>query len=182
MGQSFCTNVNKVEHLADGASTTATIAANTALVNDIRAKLKGNYTVSRPALAIGSTPANVANAAFDFTVGGVRYSKAAVAAGTAPGNDVVPQSTFGAVAFDIGIDGTIDAIEAAANATGYASAVLAIAGIPSAAAGHARMGTVTATKSDGAFTFGTTSLAAANTTVAYTDGETNLEAIGAAVS
>ena len=179
---SFCTNVNKMEHLSDGPSTTATIAANTTLVNDIRAKLKGNYPVSRPALAIGSTTTAVSNVAFDFTIAGVRYSKAAVAAGTAPGNDVIPQSTFGAVAFDIGVDGTIDAIEAADNATGYASAVLAIAGIPAAAAGHARMGNVTATKSDGAFTFGTTALDAANTTVVYTDGETNLEAIGAAVS
>jgi hypothetical protein len=175
--------------LTDGEATTekvdataVTADANTVLVNDIRAKLKGNYPVSRPALAIGSTTTAVSNVAFDFTIAGVRYSKAAVAAGTAPGNDVVPQALFGAVAFDIGVDGTIDAIEAADNATGYASALLAIAGIPVAAAGHARMGNVTATKSDGAFTFGTTLLNAANTTVVYTDGETNLEAIGAAVS
>ena len=152
------------------------------LVNDIRSKLKGDYPVSRPGLAIGSTPANVATVAFDFTIGGVRYSKAAVAAGTAPGNDIVPQSTYGAVALDIGVNGTLDAIEAAANSTGYASAALAIAGIPAAAADHARVGTVTATKSDGAFTFGTTALNAANSTVAYTDGETHIEAIGAAVS
>jgi hypothetical protein len=175
--------------LTDGEDTTTkvddtavTAAANTVLVNDIRAKLKGNYPVTLIGLAIGSTKTAVANAAFDFTIGGVRFSKAAVAAGTAPGNDVVPQALFGAVAFDIGVDGTIDAIEAADNATGYASAVLAIAGIPVAASGHARMGNVTATKSDGAFTFGTTLLDAANTTVVYTDGETNLEAIGAAVS
>jgi hypothetical protein len=189
MSESFCTNVNKVEHLSDGSAliakvdaTDVTADANTVLVNDIRAKLKGNYPVTLIGLAIGSTKTAVANAAFDFTIGGVRFSKAAVVAGTAPGNDVVPQALFGAVAFDIGSDGTIDAIEAADNATGYASAVLAIAGIPAAAAGHARMGNVTATKSDGAFTFGTTLLDAANTTVVYTDGETNLEAIGSAVS
>ncbi|MEE9311619.1 MAG: hypothetical protein V3V10_04325 [Planctomycetota bacterium] len=153
-----------------------------ALANDIRAKLKGNYPVTKTGLAIGSTATAVATGALDFTVAGVRYSKAAVVAGTAPGNDVVPQSTFGAVALDIGVNGTIDAIEAAANATGYASAALAIAGIPVSASGHARLGTVTATKSDGAFTFGTTDLDAANTTVVYTDGETNLEAIGDAVT
>ncbi len=152
------------------------------LVNDIRAKLLGDYPVSRPGLAIGSTTTAVSNVAFDFTVNGVRYSKAAVSAGTAPGDDVVPQSTFGAVAFDIGVNGTIDAIEAPANATGYASAALAAAALPASASDHARMGYVTATKSDGAFTFGTTALNAANTTVAYTDGETNLEAIGAAAS
>ena len=44
------------------------------------------------------------------------------------------------------------------------------------------MGTVTATKSDGAFTFGTTDLNAANTTVVYTDGICVFAAIGAAVS
>jgi len=148
-----------------------------AVVDDIKAKLQGNYVIGVPALAIGSTPTAVSSALFHYFVGGKHYIKAAVAAGTAPGNDVVPTGTFGAVAFDIGADGTIDAIEAAANATGYASAVLAVAGIPAAAAGHARIGWVTATKSDGNFTFGTTELAAANTTVAYTDATTLANAI-----
>lgn len=152
------------------------------LVNDIRSALKGDYPVSRATLAIGSTKSAVASAAFDFTIGGVRYSKAAVTAGTAPGNDVIPEGLYGAVAFDIGVNGTIDAVEAPANATGYASAALAAAALPAAAADHARMGYVTASISSGTFTFGTTLLDAANTTVAYTDGETNLEAIGAAVS
>jgi hypothetical protein len=175
-----CTTLNKTD--TELAAETTQLTANTTLTNDIRAKLKGDYLVSLPGLAIGSTTTAVSNVAFNYTINGVQYSKAAVAAGTAPGNDVVPQSTYGAVAFDIGADGTIDAIEAADNATGYASAALAIAGIPAAAADHARMGTVTATKSDGAFTFGTTALNAANTTVAYTDGETQMQAIGAAIS
>ena len=98
-----CTTLNKTD--TELAGEAATNAANTTLVNDIRAKLKGNYPVTKTALAIGSTPANVATGALDFTIAGVRYSKAAVAAGTAPGNDVVPQSTFGAVALDIGVDG-----------------------------------------------------------------------------
>ena len=132
------------------------------------ATLTSEHMVLTPNLAIGSTLPNVANDAFAFIVNNVVYEKAAVAAGTAPGNDVVPLGTYGAVAFDIGANGTIDAIEAADNATGYASAVLAIAGVPAAAADHARMGYVTASKSDGAFTFGTTNLNAANTTVAYT--------------
>ena len=146
-----CTTLNTTDTvLAAQLSQQADVVT---LVNDIRAKLKGDYPVSRPGLAIGSTATAVSNAAFDFTIGGVRYSKAAVAAGTAPGNDVIPQSTYGAVAFDIGVNSTIDAIEAVANSTGYASAALAIAGIPAVGADHARMGTVTATKSDGTFTF-----------------------------
>lgn len=152
------------------------------LVNDIRSKLKGDYLVSKPSLAIGTTTTAVSNVAFTFTINGVQYSKAAVAAGVAPGNDVIPQSLYGAVALDIDASGTVTIAEAAANATGYASAVLAIAGIPALAADKVRMGTVTATKSDGDFTFGTTDLNAANTAVAYTDGQTHFEAIGAAVT
>ncbi len=163
-------------------ATCTTTQATTDLTNDIREKLLGSYPVTKTGLAIGSTATAVANAALDFTIAGVRYSKAAVVAGTAPGNDVVPQATFGAVAFDIGVNGTIDAIEAPDNATGYSTANMAIAALPAAASDHARLGTVTATKSDGAFTFGTTDLDAANTTVVYADGETNLEAIGAVAS
>jgi hypothetical protein len=152
------------------------------LINDIRGKLLGNYLFSKPTLAIGSTNTAVSSIAFDYLIAGIKYAKAAVAAGTAPGNDVVPQSTYGAVAFDIGADGTIDAIEATNNATGYASAALAVAGLPAVASGHVRMGYVTAIKSDGAFTFGTTALNAANTTVAYTDQTPGLAQIGSAVS
>lgn len=152
------------------------------LVNGIRSTLKGDYNFSLPGLGIGSTATAVANAAFDFIIGGIRYTKAAVTAGTAPGNDVIPQATYGAVALDIVAAGTITVAEAAANATGYASAALAIAGIPAVASGKARMGTVTVTKSDGAFTFGTTNLDAANVTTVYTDAVTTFEAIGAAVS
>lgn len=152
------------------------------LANDIRAKLQGDYIITTPTLAIGSTTTAVSNVAFDYLVNGAPYAKAAVAAGTAPGNDVVPTGTYGAVAFDIGTDGTIVAVEATDNATGYASAALAAAGLPAVAADHARMGYVTASKSDGAFTFGTTALNAANTTVAYTNGTSAFSAIGAAVA
>jgi hypothetical protein len=142
------------------------------LVNDIQTVALGDNLDITPALAIGSTTQNVANGVFTYRVNGTGYYKAAVAAGTAPGNDVIPQSKYGAVALDIGADGTVDVIEAGDNATGYTSAALAIAGIAAVAADHVRMGTVTATKSDGAFTFGTTALNAANSTVAYTDAAT----------
>lgn len=126
-----------------------------------------------PNLAIGSTTTAVATGAFDYSINGTTYSKTAVVAGTAPGNDVVPLGKYGAVAFDIGIDGTIDAIEAPANATGYDTASAAVAALPVPADAHIRIGYVTASKSDGAFTFGTTALNAANTTVAYTDATVN---------
>ena len=155
------------------------------LVNDIRSKLTGlvdNGMVSSAQLAIGTTPANVSNALFMYSVAGVMYSKAAIAAGTAPGNDVIPQNKYGAVALDIGIDGTLDVIEAADNATGYDSAALALAGIAAAAASHVRTGTVSVIKTDGAFTFGTTSLADGATAVVYTSNAGVLAALGAAVA
>jgi hypothetical protein len=154
------------------------------LVNDVRTKLTAfvdNGMLSSAQLAIGSSKPNVATALCMYTVSGVVYTKAAVAAGTAPGDDVVPQNKYGAVALDIGADGTIDAVEAPDNATGYDSAALAAAALPAVGAGHVRMGYVTAMKSDGAFTFGTTNLDAANTTVAYTSSAGVLAALGAAV-
>jgi len=125
-------------------------------------------TLTSAALAIGTTLTNVANGIFTYFIAGTAYSKPADAAGTAPGNDVIPEDKYGAVAFDIGADNVIDVIEAAGNAGGYVTAALAIAGLAAVQASHVRMGTLTAMKSDGAFTFGTTALNAANTTVAYT--------------
>lgn len=120
-------------------------------------------------LGIGTTDTKVASAAFTFYVAGTEYTRGAVAGGTAPGNDVIPVNKYGAVAFDIGINGVIDVIEAGGNAAGYNTAILAIAGIAAAGAGHVRMGTITAMRTAGAFTFGTTALDDADSTVAYTD-------------
>jgi hypothetical protein len=156
------------------------------LVNELRTglatALQGNYLLSTPGLAGGSNADDVANIAFQYSIGGVVYNKAAITTGTGPGNDVIPQGTYGACAFDIGTNGTVDAIEAPANATGYASAALAAAALPAPEAGHARMGYVTATKSDGTFTFGTTALNAANSTVAFVEGTSLFDAISAAVT
>ena len=120
-------------------------------------------------LAIGSTTSKVANSAFTYYLGSASYAKAAVAGGTTPGNDVIVAAKYGAVAFDIDATGIIWAIEATDQvAEEFTTAALAVAALPAVVPGRARMGHVTATKSDGAFTFGTTALNAANTTVAYT--------------
>ncbi len=153
--------LSAVEVIADG-SNNASVTVFDSAIGVVDALIAGTT------LAIGTTPTAVASTYFEYIINGVHYSKAAVAAGTAPGNDVVPQNKYGAVAFDIGANGTIDATEAADNATGYNTAALAVAAIPAVAADHVRMGYVTAIKTDGAFTFGTTELGAANSTVAYT--------------
>ena len=151
--------------------------------NTIRTALSGDYLWNTVTLSVGSTATAVATTAFYYAINGEMYLKAAEAAGTAPGNDVIPSGTFGAVALDIGADGTIDAVEATDNATGYASAVLAAAALPAVAANHVRLGYVTVTKSDGDFTFGTTDLDAVNATAAFTSGTgTMVAALGSAVA
>ena len=159
------------------------------VVSDIKTlanALKASFTaclLSAPGLAIGSGDKTaVAHSAFFYMIAGVIYAKVADAAGIEPGNDVVPDGTFGACAFDIGIDGTIHATEAAANATGYSTAVLAIAGIPAVAASHVRMGTVTAKDTGAAFTFGNVALDHGGSTVAYTDGSVGIVIGGTTVS
>ncbi len=168
--------------MGDKKCTTLEMNSNTVdVIEDIRAKLKGDYPVTKTALAIGSTAEYVASGAFDYIIGGVRYSMAAEAAGTEPGDDVIPVDTYGAVALDIDSSGIITIAEAADNSTGYASAALALAGIPDVSSAKARMGTVSVIRETaGAFTFGTTALDDGDTTVVYTDGETNLEAISTA--
>lgn len=142
----------------------------------------GDGLITCPGLGIGTTPANVANQAFTYIINGQLYFKAAVAAGTAPGNDEIAATKYGAVAFDIGADGTIDAIEATNQAAAqFASAALAVAALPAVAADHVRMGYVTVVKADGAFTFGATSLDDAPTTEVYTNAAGIFSAVNALV-
>jgi hypothetical protein len=127
--------------------------------------------ITAPTLAQGTTPANVASIAFTYYIEGVSYSKAAVAAGTAPGNDIIVQNKYGAVAFDIDYAGTITAVEATNQAAAeFTTAALAIAAIPACATDKARMGWVTAQNTGGTFTFGTDAMATAGTVhVTFTD-------------
>lgn len=127
-----------------------------------------DFVLNAPTLAIGSDTSAVATAAFAFVIDGAAYAKTAVTTGTEPGNDVIAATKYGAVAFDIGANGTIDVIEATNQAAAqFTSAALAVAALAACASDHVRLGYITATKSDGAFTFGTTALNAANSTVAY---------------
>lgn len=124
--------------------------------------------LSSPRAAIGSTPANVANAAFDFEIAGVKYTKAAVAAGTAPTATTIPQNKYGLFGFEIGADGTIDRKDAADNATGYDTAALALAALPSASASHVLFMYVVVMRTNAAgFVGATTSFADAETTATY---------------
>lgn len=145
------------------------------LINEVRidfatakAGLIGDALLSSAEVLMGTTKDLIANKHCIFMINGTMHSLIENLVGTEPGNDVIPQNKYGAVALDVGADKTLDATEAADNATGYDTAILAAAGLPAVAADHVRLGYVTAMKSDGAFTFGTTLFDAANVTAAFT--------------
>lgn len=99
--------------------------------------IAGTGTIlSDPVPQIGSTKTNVANVGFQYSIAGVPYTKAAVAAGTAPTATTVPQNKWGLFGFELASDGTIDKKDAAGNSAGYASEALAIAAKPSASSSH----------------------------------------------
>jgi hypothetical protein len=119
----------------------------------------GDRMISSPTLAIGSTKSKIAHAGFRYKIAGVEYEKEANVGGTSgivPGDDVIVQAKYGAVALDIGADGVVDVIEATDQAAQqFTSAAAAMAAVVAPAAGHARMGYITVTDSNSTFTFGT---------------------------
>ncbi|MFZ2809447.1 MAG: hypothetical protein WAZ60_23940 [Desulfosalsimonadaceae bacterium] len=121
------------------------------------------------ALAIGGTKTNVASGAFTFYISGVKYAKAAVAAGTALAAGTIPQNKWGIYRYSIIADGTITSTAAAANfTTGYdteAAAISAIAALPASSA-NMGYGTVMST-AVGGFVGGTSNLDDAGVTDNY---------------
>jgi hypothetical protein len=109
----------------------------------------GNYVNTAAGLAIGTTTTKVKTAnAIEYTIDGIRYSKAAT-------DDLFTMT---------GMDTTAS--------TKYNGAFLypGITWPDPVVADKCCIGYVTVVKSDGAFTGGTTALNAANVTAAYTDG------------
>ena len=174
--------LNEYEPALKEAGLSTKITAIIDQVNNIVNKLKGDYPVSKPGLTFGSTDASkVKNAAaFDYTINGVKYSKAISETAFAGTEGAIPSAgdLYGAWRVVIDAAGTTTIQEAAANDTGYATAALALAALPAVPADKAGLGTVTVLAADGtAFTPGTTELSAANITDAYDDADTAVEAI-----
>lgn len=139
-----------------------------------RTHLHGAYKdeqfITDPTLAIGtSDTAKVKHAAFDFEIQSKSYSKAS--SEVALTGSAIPQSLYGAWSLKIATDGTITVAAAGDNGTGYATPRIALEALSTADAQSAYMGYVTVTKSDGAFTPGTTALNASNVTKTFTDGK-----------
>lgn len=134
-------------------------------------KVGVSYLITASALAIGTTKPNVANGGCTVSVGGVRATISAEAAGTALSGDDVPQDKYGAWAIDVTAADAKSITPAADNATGYDTAAEAIAAIPTVAKDKARLGVVTAISDTGVFDPGITNLDAAAVTDTYTDAD-----------
>lgn len=123
-------------------------------------------SAARP--SIGSTPTQVASVAFDFALNGVNYTKAAVAAGSALTATTVPTTKWGLFGWEVVGAGTVTSLDAADNATGYATEALALAAMPSQTADKVFFMYITVSRTgSGGFVGATTSLADADTTVNY---------------
>jgi len=136
--------------------------------DDILAYLStDDYVLSDPGLTVGSSSAaklKISNTW--YMINGVMYYVAS--AETAP-VDTIPQNKYGAWALEVGTNGTIDEIGAAANTTGYASAALAVAGLPAVQTDHARLGYATVIHTGADFVGGTTEWTTAGVTAVYVD-------------
>ena len=135
--------------------------------DDILAYLStDDYVLSDPGLTYGSAAAKLKISNTWYMINGVMYYVAS--AETAP-VDTIPQNKYGAWALEVGTNGTIDEIGAAANTTGYASAALAVAGLPAVQTDHARLGYATVIHTGADFVGGTTEWTTAGVTKVYTD-------------
>lgn len=156
---------------------------NLSAVVDALALLAGTQVMTASGIATGSTADLIAHGANIYIIDGVQYYLAANAAGVAwaGGEVAVPQNTHGAFRLEVGADGTLDIVEAADNVTGYASAVLALAGLPAIQADHVSLGTVTVVNTAAAFTPDTTEFSAGTVTAVYAEPETVFESLVAAL-
>jgi len=135
--------------------------------DDILAYLStDDYVLSDPGLTYGSEAAKLKISNTWYMINGVMYYVAS--AETAP-VDTIPQNKYGAWALEVGTNGTIDEIGAAANTTGYASAALAVAGLPAVQTDHARLGYATVIHTGADFVGGTTKWTTAGVTAVYVD-------------
>ncbi len=129
------------------------------VINDAGAGLEAGST-SRSAI-------NNANA-FSYNIGGNAYTET-VDTETELSGDTVPRNKFGAWRLEIDADGNVSIVQADDNATGYATAALAVQGLPTESSTKAAMGYVTAKKITD-FIPGTSFIDGSFTTRSFTDG------------
>ena len=133
-------------------------------------QFKDEQFITDPNLVIGaSDTAKVKHDAFDYRIQEKSYSKATSEV-TLTGS-AIPSGLYGAWSLKIDTDGDITVAAASDNVTGYATPRIALDALSSSDSDSAYMGYVTVTKSDGAFTPGTTALDDSNVTDTFTDGK-----------
>lgn len=135
-------------------------------LNTVLSGLGGDYLDNLASLAIAADTVGVAHLAIEFHINGAEY---AIDGGDlVMAGDNIPTLKYGAFAFEVGVNGTVDIVPATANGTGYTSSVLALAGLPAVAADHTRLGTlVVQNGSAGNFEPGVTALNATDITSTF---------------
>lgn len=129
---------------------------------------KDEQYITAPTLAIGvSDTKKVKHSDFIYKISEYSYSKSSSEISLS-GLSVIPQSKYGAFAFQIDADGTITVTEATLNSTGYATPTKAIEDLPYSDSDSAYMGFVTVINTSDDFTPATTELS--GVTATYTDG------------
>lgn len=125
--------------------------------------------LTSPGASMGTTKDHVANITFKYMIKNVTYTKAAVAAGTAPTATTIPQNKYGLFGFQIDAAGTVSSLDAAGNGAGtYATAAAAIAALPTASSAHLLFMYVVVTSTEsGGFVGATTTFDATGVTATF---------------
>lgn len=144
------------------------------------AEAANSAPMSSPALAVHACTAYVNIAAtYNNIQGNLKLVSAAKQTLSAVGS-AIPATKYGAYAFQVGSNGTIDTVAASGNGTGYASGALALAGLSAAPADHSRLGTLTVyAGTSSTFTPGTTALSGTSAVATFANA-TSLFALMAA--
>ena len=148
------------------------------VVNPIRTALVGDNLWTTAALAVGTVGSNIGTGQVTYNINQGQYYKAA--ASTTPSNSAVPDGTWGLLQVEIGTNGTIDIMSAAANGTGYSTYAKAVAAKPTIQADHVELGYAVFYTSGANFTPGSTSFSAATVSTTFVNATTTLSTLNAA--
>lgn len=144
------------ELIADHATYKTIVDELKAVVNaQLSADIGTSGCKTAPVLSATAAGVTLASTAFQYTINGVDYYKAAAdTAFTATAHDVATGSKWASYKISIATNGTITITISAAN--NYASEALAIAAVPATPAGECSMGYITVKSTAGAIWDATT--------------------------
>jgi len=143
-------------------------------VNEIVNALHGDYVESNTQLSAGTNTCKILHCAGYYRING--EMKALTGACIDVTGCAVPACTYGAWRVERSATATC-VIPATANATGYATAALALAGLPALTADNASLGTIVLVNGTCDFVPKTVALDCADICITFADGTTTANAI-----